>query len=395
MKILHCPTTTGGNPQGLAKAERELGLDSWSMAFCDSYMKYGPDKVLWKQGENPIICEFKRWKFFISAIRHYDVFHFNFGTSFMPVQIDTSAHPSRPSPYPDLIRNMFRLYASMFQMQDLPILKKLGKVIFVTYQGDDARQGDYCRQNFPVTFATEVDSGYYTDESDARKRHEITVFNRYADRIYSLNPDLMHVLPSRAEFLPYSHIDLREWKTILSDDDGRPLRVIHAPSHQKVKGTLHIIKVVERLKNEGFRFEFKVVEGLSHSDARKEYESCDILIDQLFAGWYGGLAVELMALGKPVMTYIRNDDLKFIPARMREEIPILNVDASNIYESLKTVLKYSRTDLAAIGARGRTFVENWHNPLQIAAKLKIEYEEFFQKSKVKGSEGLSKITDIR
>jgi hypothetical protein len=41
----------------------------------------------------------------------------------------------------------------------------------------------------------------------------------------------------------------------------------------------------------------------------------------LFAGWYGGLAVELMALGKPVLAYIREEDLSFVDPQMRYELP--------------------------------------------------------------------------
>ena len=65
---------------------------------------------------------------------------------------------------------------------------------------------------------------------------------------------------------------------------------------------------------------------LSNKEARKRYETADILIDQLLAGWYGGLAVELMALGKPVICYIREDDLKYIPKEMRDELPIINAN---------------------------------------------------------------------
>ena len=54
-------------------------------------------------------------------------------------------------------------------------------------------------------------------------------------KIYALNPDLLHVLPGCAEFLPYSHIDLSEWTPVYPTRSNHPLRIGHAPSHRAVK----------------------------------------------------------------------------------------------------------------------------------------------------------------
>src|SRR5690242_3548815 len=40
LRVLHCPTDVGGHPSGLARAERELGLDSHVVAFEDSPFRY-------------------------------------------------------------------------------------------------------------------------------------------------------------------------------------------------------------------------------------------------------------------------------------------------------------------------------------------------------------------
>ena len=34
---------------------------------------------------------------------------------------------------------------------------------------------------------------------------------------------------------------------------------------------------------------------------------CDLVVDQLHMGWYGLLAIETMAEGKPVVSYVRDD----------------------------------------------------------------------------------------
>ena len=61
------------------------------------------------------------------------------------------------------------------------------------------------------------------------------------------------------------------------------------------------------------RFELELVEAKPFWEALQIYGSGDIIVDQLLAGWYGGFAVEAMALGKPVIAYLRAEDLTLIP----------------------------------------------------------------------------------
>lgn len=203
-----------------------------------------------------------------------------------------------------------------------------------------------------------------------------------AEKIYCLNPDLMHVLPKRAIFMPYCSISPKEWLPKFTQLKKRPLKIGHAPSNRIAKGTDLILKAVSDLKAEGFNFEFELIENLSNEDARKRYEAIDILIDQLFYGWYGGVAVEAMALGKPVMVYIRSDDLGFIPKMMREEFLFIEVNPKTIKDGLREVLMMSRPELLEIAHRSRGFVERWHDPKVIISQYKADYENALQARKV-------------
>ena len=248
------------------------------------------------------------------------------------------------------------------------------KALFVTYQGDDARQGDYSQANFEISFASEVEDGYYSPRSDEHKRQRIATFAQYADRIFSLNPDLLHILPKQAQFLPYSHIDLTDWEPVPTSTSEKPV-ILHAPTHQRVKGTRYVYDAIERLRAENIPFEFVLVEGLSQAEARKLYAKADLLIDQVLAGWYGGLAVELMALGKPVMAYIREADLHLIPTEMRDALPIINVTPATLFDTLKTWLTTRRAELPEQGVRSRSYVEKWHDPQKIARRVVADYQE--------------------
>lgn len=364
---------TGGNPQSLARAEREVGLDSWSVSLYPSRARYEADEVIDWGKAGPLRMELARWPLLWRALRSYDVIHFNFGASLMPYW--NSADSPAFKPYSMWIRKLYGLYARCLELRDVPLLRKAGKGIVVTYQGDDARQGDYCRDHFEISPAVDAADSYYNAESDRRKRKRITRFARYADRVYALNPDLLHVLPEAARFMPYATVDLRKWKPDPSrgSTSDVPL-VLHAPTRRDIKGTSHVTAAFERLEDEGVKFKYVVVENMSRAEARILYEKADLLIDQLLAGWYGGLAVELMALGKPVICYIRKGDLKFIPTAMREELPVIEATPATIYETLKQWLTSRRRELGERGARSRSFVETWHDPLKIAEGLRIDYE---------------------
>jgi hypothetical protein len=174
--------------------------------------------------------------------------------------------------------------------------------------------------------------------------------------------------------MPYCHISLEQWDPVYTQLDTKPLRIGHAPSHRGVKGTQLIIDAINRLKGDGHSFEFVVIEGLSNDAAMEVYKTLDVLVDQLFAGWYGGLAVEAMALGKPVVAFIRDDDLVHIPEQMRDELPIIRAEPSTIYTVLESVICMRREDLFLRAKASRMFVEKWHDPLAIAQRIKDDIE---------------------
>lgn len=372
MRILHCPEIVAGNAQQLARSEREVGLDSKAIAFRQTNFAYDSDEILLPSNAGRVRLEIARWWLLWRALS-FDIIHYNFGQSIMPTALHYK--DNRLKEYSLITRLIIHAYSNALELLDVRLLKLLGKKIIVTYQGDDARQGDYCRSNFRITAATEVGEDYYSPVADQMKRLRIAKFEKLADRIFALNPDLLYVLPKKTHFLRYSHIDLNVWGMVPERRiEGRLPVVLHAPSHQGVKGTKFILDAVNKLKNKGLEFEFVLIEGMSNAEAKKQYEQADILIDQLFAGWYGGLSVEFMALGKPVICYIRNEDLKFIPDEMRDQLPIINATPTTIADVLEYWLTSGVEQLHQKGIESRSFAEKWHDPLRIANLMKQEYE---------------------
>lgn len=366
LRVLHCPEMVGGHPQGLARGECALGLKSRSVVFRSSKFEYPTDETLWRHDDSLITREWKRWGLLGRALRHFDVVHFNFGRTLAP-EVTSGGRGWKAR-----LRNWC---AGLLEMRDLDLLRRAGKVIAFTFQGDDARQGDVFRRYASFRLEDELAPGYYDPTADAHKRWRIARIARGADLIYALNPDLLRVLPAGAKFLPYASVDPRAWAVPqASGDSMRPPLVLHAPTHRGIKGTRHVLEAVQRLQAEGVPFRFQLLEGLTWTEARAAFAHVDLLIDQLFIGWYGGLAVELMALGKPVICFIRPEDERYTPPDLWRDLPIIQASAQTLYGVLKEWLTTRCRELVDKGRQSRQFVERWHDPRIIAAGVVADYQ---------------------
>src|SRR5690606_2571856 len=99
------------------------------------------------------------------------------------------------------------------------------------------------------------------------------------------------------------------------------------------------------------------------------------VVDQLLIGWYGGLAVECMALGVPVVAHIAADDLAGVPAEMARELPIVDATPATVRDVLRDLLTARRAELPELGRRARAFAERWHDPRRVAADVIACYEQ--------------------
>lgn len=371
LRVLHCPWNVAGQSAQLAAAERALGADSRCVVIEEAAKGFAADEVLASANPSIVQRECARWRLLSRAILWADVVHFSFGQSCLV-----------PNAFPDLSKInwlnpcsiVWRVYCRVFWLKDLPFLSAMGKTLAVTWQGDDARQHDRSLDLFDISIAAELGDNYYVPGSDVWKRRTIDKFARYASVQYALNPDLLHVLPAAACFLPYASFDINSVRSrplVFNEKSG--LIIGHAPSHRGAKGTQALIDAVSALKLEGYKFELHLIENMDRNEALERYAACDIIVDQLIAGWYGGFGVEAMALGKPVVAYLRGADLSFIPAEMRRELPVINATPNTIVDVLRQLLSSPRPVLRDIGLASRNFVERWHDPRSIAAQTLSDY----------------------
>lgn len=343
LKVVHVPTGVGGHPGGLAAAERELGLDSRALSLVPHSFGHAVDESLGLPGDGPLRRYANRGRLLTRASAA-DVVHFNFGEPILPLPVG--------------LRGPVALVARAVAFRDLQLLRRLGRRIVVTFQGDDARQA------VVGGLLVEAVPEHYTPELDAARQRTIQAFDRYAHAIFYLNPDLAQVLPERASFLPYASVDPRSWTVTPEATDGPPI-VVHAPSDPRVKGTEQIVAAIGQLQAEGIPLRFELVQNVGRDAVRTALERSAVVVDQLNAGWYGGFAVEAMALGKPVLASLTGLTLSSVPAGLRDDLPIVDVSAETLADRLRTLL-LSADERRHLGLAGREFVDRWHDPRAVA-----------------------------
>lgn len=361
MRILHGPVNVGNQPWSLSRAERALGHKSDVVVNYGTWLGYPADKTLSEYGKDSRKARLARTAFALTAPFRYDVIHYYFGRSFM--LWDDFGRVLGRSPEED--RNALR---------DATLAKKLGRKLFMTLQGCDARQADVSNRTNAITMCKPDGCPAYvacTTGIDTTRRAMIETLLPLMDRVFYLNPELGHLIPN-GTFMPYANVNV-EGQNEFAPVPGRRPRIVHAPSNAGIKGTPLVLAALERLKAR-FDFELILIENTPHTEAMKLYQSADMAIDQVLAGWYGGFAVELMAMGKPVAAYIREEDRSFLPAKMWDELPILRLNPRTLDDDLAAILA-SPAKLVEQGECSRRFVLRWHNPAVTAKALARIYED--------------------
>ena len=354
MRVLHGPVNVGNQPWVLSRNERALGVSSDLVVKHGTWLHYPADRYL-SESTNGVLSRWDNLKcayFGLTAPLHYDVLHYYFGRSYL-------GQPGAP-----LTRHFL----------DLRLARRLGRTIFMTLQGCDVRQSglNSGRNAITMCHVGQCQVAATCRASIDRDRRElIDNILPLCNRVFALNPDLINDVPN-AHFLPYASVDVESFQPIWPRTDG-PMRILHAPSDESIKGSRFILEAIERLKTR-WDIELILVKKLPYEEALKRYASADLVIDQLLAGWYGGFAVEMMAMGKPVACYIRKSDLAHVPEAMRRALPLLNVSIPTLEADLEALLMRLR-EWNEWGRRSREFVLTWHHPRRIANAMVRAYRD--------------------
>ncbi len=222
------------------------------------------------------------------------------------------------------------------QSVQFPILRALRKKSVMHYLGSDIRGKGSAELAFGKKAGAEVVGSY----------------------------DAIRWVPE-AEVIPPG-IDVRAIAPSPPSDRVRPV-ILHAPSSRRRKGTDHVIAACE-----GLDADLLLVEGLHHDEAFERYRDADIVVDQLNAGWYGVFAIECMALGKPVVTFLHEEAVRQTEEAFDVRVPIVRATKEDLRSRLEPLVA-SATERRRIGEASRAYVERVHDLESVADRLLALY----------------------
>jgi len=255
---------------------------------------------------------------------------------------------------------IWRLEPILYRMADI-------RIVVMPYGGDVQEMSRSRNPHYKHVLSAD-----YPIRRLRRKRiaRQIDQWTRHADHVLSGVEWVDYMYHWDTLMLGHFSIDTKQWK--IPEGSLRkpgPLRLLHAPNHKAIKGSEHFIRAVEELKAEGVDVELVVLQRVPNEIVREKMVEVDVVLDQLVVGWYAMFALEAMAMGKPVLCYLRKDLIElYTDVGLVEpgEIPIINCGPQTVKSAIKYLAEHI-DDLEGIGLRGREFVEKHHSLESVGA----------------------------
>lgn len=246
------------------------------------------------------------------------------------------------------------------KLKDLEILKKKGKKIFFYFIGSDARYIPAFKQEFPDI--PSVWSEYSDNEDLNNKLFFLRKIELHANCIFSIkdqsglliSPYMQTLLPINSDNFEFNY------------PDNLIPKIIHFPTNRNIKGTQVIIDALEKLKNKGIQFEFKMLEGLTNAEVKKELYQSDVVIEQIYFHGPGMSGNEAMASGCALATNFWKDENSLLSP------PACLINPENLEIQLEKLL-CDREYRQSLAIEGRKFIENNLHPSKIANRMKNIY----------------------
>ena len=342
LKVLHLPANIASQASITIRALRDIGVDARGIIInadkiqdqaglknfrIDSRKKYPFQSAL-----QTLICLPELFK----AIHWSDIVHWHYDTQILPFKLDLKYITRKKKP------GVVEFWGS--EIRD-PVLASSDNPFMASYYQANPKEAALSSQRSRATQKRFSTYGF----SCLVPGLELTP---YIDRKY-----FPQIFNTRARLI-LSEFDPR----YPSPNNAQPL-IVHVPSRQQIKGTDHVLAVIERLKQK-YSFRFTLIHNTEHTQTLRLIQDCDIMIDQMNIGDHGVAALEAMALGKPTVCYIKPSLIDRYPPGF----PIVNASVETLEDTLADLLSNSGLRYE-IGQKSRVYVETYHDAHKIAHEL--------------------------
>jgi hypothetical protein len=256
-----------------------------------------------------------------------------------------------------------------------PLTRLAGKRVIVSPYGSDVAVAGHLGELEGPLFA---DYPALKDEGPTIKA-SVDYWLRWADLVIR-NWQFGYLPRCDVVWLTQLAIDVDQWAVDDPAGTGRigaaEVRVLHAPNHRHVKGSVYLERAIESLRQDGLPIRLDLLERRPNREIRRAMAECDIVADQFLAG-YAMFAIEGMAMGKPVLS-----NLDSIPKELRETealrvCPILDTNPETLREDLRTLVVDERRR-KELGRAGREFVLRYHSYEAVAQGWKAIFDHVWR-----------------
>ncbi len=198
---------------------------------------------------------------------------------------------------------IFTFGESFFGLKELPLLRLMGKKVFAIMHGSDARPA--CMD---ATWPEGLDAA--VEDVVTRSLHQSKVtrtLERWCTGIVNRPVHgQFHQKPFINHFFLGNPCAVGPTETVAppTNADGRngTVRILHAPSSPRMKGTPLIRKAVEELKAEGLSIDYREITNRPNAEVIEAISQCDFVLDGTFSDIpLGVLGTEAAFMAKPAI----------------------------------------------------------------------------------------------
>jgi hypothetical protein len=346
MKVLHAPLNYGSLASHSVRCLRQANVDARGLVFSASFVQSADAIEIIREDYSTRSRRIAtRLRQMVALIKYLVFFR------------------------PDIVHWYFGSHAVPYHL-DVWLIKLLRIPRLVEWQGSDIRDPSFEAADNRY-YAEAWNEGYeYRDfenvEDAQRRQAEFAAAGfacaapvgmvQYVKR--DIFPDIF-IIPQR--------FVLSDYAAAYPDVHNDVPLIVHSPSAPVAKGTKAVLSAIEILKK-NYRFEFQLIQGMPRAEALKWMQQADIFLDQFVLGDRGMAALEAMALGKPVVCYIKPS----LETLYRDQ-PIINSTQEALPEVLGQLIENPQLRYE-MGVRSRAYIEATYESAKLSDALIDMYQ---------------------